>query len=108
LVAAPFLVIPVAIAAAGGVSAGAGAWLGFAYIGVVSMYLGFFAWYKGLAAGGVAKVGQLQLVQPVLTLAWAALLLGEPVSGATILAALFVIASVALTRLSWRPGPPVR
>ena len=43
------------------------------------MFLGFFAWYAGLARGGVAKIGQLQLAQPVLTLLWSALLLGEAV-----------------------------
>lgn len=102
LVAAPVLVVPVAVAASGGVSASPGAWLGFAYVSVFSMFLGFFAWYKGLAIGGVARVGQIQLLQPVMTLTWAALLLGEVVSGATILASLLVIGSVALTRLSWR------
>ena len=108
LIAAPVLVAPVVVAIAfsdrGPV--GPDAWLGFAYVSVVSMFLGFFAWYKGLAAGGVARVGQLQLAQPVLTLGWAALLLGETVSGATILASLFVIGSVALTRWSWRGSLP--
>ena len=44
------------------------------------MFLGFFAWYAGLARGGIARIGQVQLAQPVLTLVWAALLLGEHVS----------------------------
>ena len=44
------------------------------------MFLGFFAWYHGLALGGVAKIGQVQLAQPVLTLFWAALVLGEHVT----------------------------
>jgi drug/metabolite transporter (DMT)-like permease len=52
-------------------------WASFAYLAAVSMFLGFFAWYRGLAIGPVARVSQVQLVQPVLTLAWAALLLGE-------------------------------
>jgi drug/metabolite transporter (DMT)-like permease len=68
------------------------------------MFIGFFAWYRGLALGGVARVGQTQLLQPILTLGWAALLLGESVSGATLLASLLVIASVALTRRSWKIG----
>ncbi|MDQ3694478.1 MAG: DMT family transporter [Chloroflexota bacterium] len=108
LIAAPILAAPVVVAIAIGDRGpvGTGAWLGFAYVSVVSMFLGFFAWYKGLAAGGVARVGQLQLAQPVLTLGWAALLLGETVSGATFLASLFVIGSVALTRWSWRGPPP--
>ncbi len=55
-------------------------WSAFGYLTVVSMFLGFFAWYAGLARGGIARVGQIQLAQPVLTLAWSALLLGEPVT----------------------------
>ena len=61
---------------------GADAWLGFAYVSVVSMFLGFFAWYAGLARGGVARIGQIQLAQPVLTLGWSALVLGEAVGAA--------------------------
>ncbi|MEV6633050.1 DMT family transporter [Actinoplanes sp. NPDC051470] len=78
--------------------AGAAAWSGFAYLTVVSMFLAFFAWYAGLARGGIAKVGQLQLIQPVLTLAWSALLLGEPVTPAAIAAALLVLSCVAVTQ----------
>jgi drug/metabolite transporter (DMT)-like permease len=81
-----------------GISAGVPAWLGFAYVSVVSMYLGFFAWYRAMAIGGVARIGQIQLVQPVLTLLWSWLLLGEAVTPATLIAALAVVASVALTQ----------
>jgi len=70
---APFIAIPVTIAAGHGVHAGTDAWLGFAYVSVISMFLGFFAWYHGLALGGVARIGQIQLAQPVLTLGWSAL-----------------------------------
>ena len=59
---------------------------------------GFFAWYAGLARGGVARVGQIQLAQPVLTLAWSALLLGESVTALTVATALAVLASVAATQ----------
>ena len=94
------VVAPFAIAAAvtGDLSGGTDAWLGFAYVSLVSMFLGFFAWYAGLARGGVAKIGQVQLAQPVLTLVWSAALLGEEVSAATIAAALAVLASVAATQ----------
>ncbi len=99
---APVLVVPVGAAIARhGLEASPRAWLSFAYVSVVSMFLGFFAWYRGLALGGVARVGQVQLLQPILTLAWAALLLGETIDGRTVLAALLVIASVALGRRSW-------
>jgi len=91
------LVFPLAAAAAvtGDLSGGAGAWAGFAYVSLVSMFLGFFAWYAALARGGVAKIGQVQLAQPVLTLAVAAALLGERVDLATIVASLAVLTSVA-------------
>lgn len=76
------------------------AWAGFAYLSIVSMFLGFFPWYRGLALGGVARVGRLQLAQPVLSLIWAALLLGEPMTGATLGAAAAVLACVVATQLS--------
>ena len=74
------------------------AWLGLAYVSAISMFLGFFAWYAGLARGGVARVGQVQLLQPLLTLVWAALVLGEHVGAGTVLAALGVLASVVVTQ----------
>jgi drug/metabolite transporter (DMT)-like permease len=58
------------------------AWAGLAYVSVFSMLIGFVFWYRGLALGGVAGVGQLQLLQPFFGLALAAVLLHEPVSGA--------------------------
>ena len=57
-----------------------GAWLGLAYISLFSMFIGFIFWYKGLAQGGIATVGQLQLLQPFFGLALAATLLHEEVS----------------------------
>ena len=70
------------------------AWAGFAYVSGVSMFLGFLAWYRGLSLGGVARVSQLQLLQPLLTLGWSALLLGEEVGRGTLGAALLVVACV--------------
>src|SRR5690242_219162 len=99
VLSAPVTATVAAIAAAtSGLHAGTTAWLGFAYVSVISMFLGFFAWYAGLARGGVARVGQVQLAQPVLTLCWSALLLGESVSALTVLTALLVLASVAATQ----------
>lgn len=66
-------------------------WAAFTYLGVVSMFLGFFAWYRGLAIGPMASVSQVQLVQPVLSIAAAGLLLGEHISATTILGGLVVI-----------------
>lgn len=66
-------------------------WACFGYLSVVSMYLGFFAWYRGLAIGPMATVSQAQLVQPVLSIGWAALLLGEHVTWPTFVGGLAVI-----------------
>jgi drug/metabolite transporter (DMT)-like permease len=82
----------------------AAAWLGMAYVALVSMFLGFVAWYHGLARGGVARVGQIQLAQPVLTLLWAALLLGEHVGTATVVAALAVLVLTVLTQRARAAG----
>jgi drug/metabolite transporter (DMT)-like permease len=75
-------------------------WLALIGLGVSSMYLGFFAWYRGLALAGTAYGGQVQQVQPLLTLLWSALFLGEIVTPATIGAALVVIACVVWAQRS--------
>ena len=66
--------------------------------GLISMFLGFFPWYAGLARGGIARAGQTQLVQPLLTLVWAWFLMGERFGVATVVAALAVLACVAITQ----------
>jgi len=66
-------------------------WWAFAYLGGVSMFLGFFAWYRGLAIGPMTTVSQVQLVQPVLSIAWAALLLGEQITWPTAVGGLAVV-----------------
>jgi drug/metabolite transporter (DMT)-like permease len=102
----PVTVLIAAAAAANGGASGAGgrAWLGFGYVTVVSMYLAFFAWYAGLARGGVARIGQVQLAQPVLTLLWSAVLLGEPLDALTVVAALGVLACVVATQRTRERG----
>ncbi|MBA4327283.1 MAG: EamA family transporter [Polaromonas sp.] len=72
----------------------ASAWGGFAYLGVFSMWLGFFAWYRGLALGGTVRVSQVQLVQPFLSMLFAVPLLGESLDAVTVGFALAVIATV--------------
>ncbi|MCT1801822.1 DMT family transporter [Kocuria sp. CPCC 205235] len=73
-------------------------WASFAYLGIVSMYLGFFAWYLGLGIGPMAQVSQIQLTQPVMSLLWAVLLLGEHLTLATLLGGIgvFVFAGLAV------------
>ena len=72
----------------------ASAWLGFAYVTLFSMWLGFFAWYRGLVLGGVMRVSQVQLLQPFLALLAAVPLLGERLDAKTLLFALAVVAVV--------------
>jgi drug/metabolite transporter (DMT)-like permease len=74
---------------------GGPAWLGLGYVSVFSMLVGFVFWYRGLALGGIAAVGQLQLLQPFFGLALAALLLGEPVAWTMIAATAVVVLCVA-------------
>ncbi|HYE52178.1 MAG TPA: DMT family transporter, partial [Azospirillaceae bacterium] len=74
---------------------GAPAWLGLAYVSVFSMLVGFVFWYRGLALGGIAGVGQLQLLQPFFGLALAGLLLGEPVAWTMVAATGLVVLCVA-------------
>jgi len=79
-------------------SAPASAWAGFLYISLVSQFWGFIAWYRGLALGGIARVGQTQLLQPFLSLLGAALLLGERLDAATLFFAVAIFAVVAVGR----------
>ncbi len=100
LVLATPLTVPITVALAltTDVRPTAASLAGFAYVGLVSMFLGFIPWYAGLAMGGIARAGQTQLAQPLLTLLWAWLLLGELFGPVTIAAALAVLACVALTQ----------
>jgi len=70
------------------------AWWGFAYVAVFSMWLGFFAWYRGLALGGTVRVSQVQLVQPFLSMLFAVPLLGERLDAVTVGFGLAVMATV--------------
>jgi len=72
----------------------ASAWGAFAYVAVFSMWLGFFAWYRGLALGGTVRVSQVQLAQPFLSMLFAVPLLGESLDAATVGFGLAVVATV--------------
>jgi drug/metabolite transporter (DMT)-like permease len=97
VVAAPFLAIPAALAVARyGLSGSTESWLAFGYVSVVSQFFGFIPWYRGLALGGVARVSQLQLLQPFLTIVASALLLSETVTAGTLLAGVLVVGTVAV------------
>jgi drug/metabolite transporter (DMT)-like permease len=77
----------------------ASAWWSFAYLAVFSMWLGFFAWYRGLALGGTVRVSQVQLVQPFLGMLFAVPLLGERLDALTLGFALAVIATVFIGKM---------
>lgn len=94
----PMLVIAIKTLPGSWGGIGPSAWIGLAYVSVFSMLIGFIFWYRGLALGGTARVGQLQLLQPFLGLALAALLLHEPVAWTMIAATGIVVICVALAR----------
>jgi drug/metabolite transporter (DMT)-like permease len=78
------------------------AWIGLAYVSVISMFLAFVPWYAAMARGGIALTAQIQLLQPLLSVVWAALLLGEPLSARLALTLLVVVVSIVLSRRSAR------
>ncbi len=79
-------------------------WLALAYVGVFSMWAGFFAWFRGLAMGGPLRVSQVQLVQPFFSILAAVPLLGEPLEVMTLGFAMAVVVVVFLgKRLSASP-----
>jgi len=94
LVIALPLTLPAAIAARPSLAISTPAWWGFAYVAVFSAWLGFFAWYRGLALGGTVRVSQVQLVQPFLGMLFAVPLLGESLDAVTLGFAVAVIATV--------------
>lgn len=73
-------------------------WLALLYNGLFSTFIGFLFWYRGLALGGIARIGQVQLLQPFFTLAASAFMLGEPLSVFDWLSAGGVVACVAVTQ----------
>jgi len=88
----------------------AGAWLGFGYVALFSMWIGFFAWYRGLAQGGTVRVSQVQLLQPFMSMVFAVPLLGERLDALSVGFALAVIATVFVGRrmpVGRSPATPV-
>ncbi|WP_255954768.1 DMT family transporter [Streptomyces odontomachi] len=78
----------------------------FLYLAVGSSLIAFFCWYRALAAGGVAKVGQIQLLQPILTMLFASLLLDEPLNGVMLLVGLGVGGTVLMAQRTRVPAAP--
>ncbi len=83
-----------------GLHAPPAAWSAFAYVSVISALVGFFPWYRGLSLGGVARVSQIMLLQPFITLGFAAILLGERITVAAVVCALVIALSIFVSRRS--------
>lgn len=84
----------------------ASAWGGLLYVGVFSMWAGFFAWYRGLVLGGALRVSQTQLLQPFLSILAAVPLLGEALDGVTLAFAAAVVLTVVIGKQFSRPPTP--
>ncbi len=78
------------------IDADAVAWTSFIYLSLFSMFLGFFFWYEGLAIGGIARVSQVQLIQPFCTLIAASILLNDPLTLMNLIFAVLVVSTVIL------------
>jgi drug/metabolite transporter (DMT)-like permease len=81
-------------------------WLALLYVALFPQWIGFFAWNAGLAMGGIARVSQMQLLQPFITFIFAAIFIGEPITPQIVLFAAAVVLTVAIsTRTRSRPTP---
>ncbi|WP_051709221.1 DMT family transporter [Streptomyces sp. NRRL S-350] len=99
LAALPVMVLTTAFGlAAEPVRLGAKALVGLGYIAAVSQFGGFVLWYRGMAGIGVPRASQLQLAQPLLTLVWSVLLLGEDLPAAAPVTAVVVLTCIAVTQ----------
>jgi drug/metabolite transporter (DMT)-like permease len=99
LISVPFLLWPVAREFSPAMwKAPVEVWISFLYVAVVSQFLAFFAWYGGMALGGVARVSQLQYLQPFFTIVASVLLLGETITLSTAIVAVLVVFTVAQGR----------
>lgn len=97
VLALPAMLVPTVLGLSSGLpEASPAAWLSFGYLAVVSMFLGFFAWYRGLGIGPISTISQIQLIQPFMTLAWAALLLGEAFTVMNGIGAVVIVACAAV------------
>lgn len=95
----PFIVIPTFITRPEDLSViPTTVWLSFAYLALMSQLFGFFFWYKGLAIGGIARVSQVQLSQPFLTIIASIVLLGESFNNITFLFAIAIVLVITVSR----------
>lgn len=101
LIGAPFFIIPVGFSlSVQMLQAPAEAWVSLFYLGVVSQFLAYIAWYGGMSLGGIAKVGQIQYLQPFLMIAFSVFLLGETITWLTIVLSMIVVICVIIGKNS--------
>ncbi len=97
MIGAPFFIIPVGLQLSTEMlQAPIQAWVSFFYLAIVSQFLAFVAWYSGLAMGGIARVSQIQYLQPFLMILFATVFLGESITGFTVVTAIIVVISVLI------------
>ncbi|RHW05907.1 DMT family transporter [Bacillus cereus] len=95
LMGAPFFIIPVGLSISSDMlQAPIEAWISLFYLAIVSQFLAYIAWYGGMSLGGIAKVGQLQYLQPFLMIIFSVLFLGESITWLTIVLAFIVVTCV--------------
>ncbi|MFJ5769247.1 DMT family transporter [Psychrobacillus sp. NPDC093180] len=97
LIGAPFFIIPVGLnLTTEMLHAPIQAWVSLIYLAVISQFLAYVAWYSGMAMGGIARVSQLQYLQPFLMIIFATVFLDESITFFTIVVAVIVVFSVIL------------
>ncbi|MEH7309327.1 DMT family transporter [Neobacillus drentensis] len=97
MIGAPFFIIPVGLnLTTEMLHAPLQAWVSFIYLAVVSQFLAYIAWYSGMAMGGIARVSQIQYLQPFLMILFATVFLDESISFFTLVIAVIVVFSVIL------------
>lgn len=97
LIAAPFFVIPVFLQfSTEMIHAPITAWISLLYLAAVSQFLAYVAWYSGMALGGIARISQIQYLQPFLMILFATLFLGESITWFTVAVAIIVVTSVII------------
>jgi drug/metabolite transporter (DMT)-like permease len=97
MIGAPFFIIPVGLnLTTEMIHAPLQAWVSFIYLAVVSQFLAYVAWYSGMAMGGIARVSQVQYLQPFLMILFATVFLDESITFFTLVIAMVVVFSVIL------------
>jgi drug/metabolite transporter (DMT)-like permease len=94
----PFATLPLVIdlVAFDAAAVSAASWVSLAYLGIISMFLASVFWYRGLALGGIARIGQINLLLPLTALGWSALFLGEEITVTAIVCAAIVLAAMII------------